>query len=48
MMVRNKEDSLIYDKINDVVTEIMLGDEMIIYLQGKNKKWTEEIIQLLD
>ena len=46
-MVRTKEDSLIYGQVRQVVTEGILGDMMIKYLLGKNKLWTEAIIQLV-
>ena len=47
-MVRTKEARLIYGQVSEVVTESISGDEMIKYLIGKKRRWTEDIMELVD
>ena len=47
-MVRAKEDNLIYSRASAVMTEGILGDEMIKYLFSRNTLWMEEILWLVD
>ena len=48
VMVRTKEDSLIYGNVSQVITECILGDDILKYLLGKNKLWTEDTFHLVD